>query len=371
MSFQLRNSFESVGLVPAGGGAAAGAPPPTYYATPTAAPLNTPVAAVQQQQQQQQQPVGGGTTPRHSLHQRLPTNNSSGLESALEALDALDFSSERRGITSDISTLDCESVKADPHFNPAVEETPFVPPLEIDIPVNLEHLVQQQQQQKQQQQPKSKGSGKANTQTRRASFSSSNTKTRRPSDLTRQTSCQSRLEMSQASPHPRSKSLYYHHNNALMKLARNNGGALPPAYAHHCSRGRLPLEQQEHNDQSLEDYANGAGAVTYWDDYGDDDNHSRLSYYTSPTDLYTSSDDSEPVVVVVPSLPSATSTTKKGILKQELKKIMFRFRHYSKSKGRRRSMSKTHKTTLQQSQHHVIEGAIKDYDSFGSERGFC
>lgn len=299
------------------------------------------------------------TTPRNSLHQRVPTNTSAGVEpaaveGALEALGALDLSSRR--MISDISTLDCESVKADPHFNPAVEEMPFVPPLQITIPVNLAHLALQQKQQKQQQEQQS-NTGNTTTTTRRSSFSSknNNNKIARPADLIRQTSCQSRLEMSQASPYPKSKSaMYVSHTMATKKIALNNGGVLPPQHTHRATPAALAQQEgaQLEDDPSLEDYANGAGAVT-WDNNADDDDLSRLSYYTSPTDLYTS-DDSEPIV-------PTTSPTKKGMVKRELEKIMCRFRHSKFTK---------HKTKTLQPQH-VVEGTVKDYDSFGSERGFC
>lgn len=320
-----------------------------YYAAP---PLNVPAKTQHTIAVQQEQVV-----PHHnSLHQRFPTISSTSMELALEvsALNALDYS--ERIICSDISTLDCESVKVEAHYNPAVEETPFVPPLEISIPVNLEHLALQQQQHEQQHYQQSKAAT-----TRRASFSSS-TGILRPSDLTRQTSCQSRLEMSQASPsyHPRSKSLFVSssHNKAMMKLAMNNGGALPPEYSHHHHIAADSHDEQDvHDDDidpSLEDYANGAGAVTW----GGDDNHSRQSYYTSPTDLYTS-DDSDPVIIVpTTNMPM----TKKGMVKRELKKIICRFKQTTKS-------SKAKTKTLQPQ--HEVEGAIKDYDSFGSERGFC
>ncbi|KAL3934975.1 MAG: hypothetical protein SGBAC_009416 [Bacillariaceae sp.] len=291
------------------------------------------------------------TTPRHSLHKRVPTNTSAGFESAavegpVGALGALDLPSRR--VISDISTLDCESVKADPHFNPAVEEMPFVPPLQITIPVNLAHLaLQQKQQQQQKQQP---NAGKATTTTRRSSFSSKNNNTiARPVDLIRQTSCQSRLEMSQASPYPKSKSAMYVSHTMTTK------SVLPPQHTHGATPAALAQQQQGaqlEDDPSLEDYANGAGAVT-WDNNAADDDLSRLSYYTSPTDLYTS-DDSEPIV-------PTTSPTKKGMVKRELEKIMCRFRHSKFTK---------HKTKTLQPQH-VVEGTVKDYDSFGSERGFC
>lgn len=271
---------------------------------------------------------------RQSLHQSLPTKTSMGLDSALEGLDAMDFS-ERR-ITSDISTLDCNSVKADPHFNPAVEETPFVPPLDIEIPVNLSHLALQQQQQLQ---------IHRNRHVKRSSLDNGDALLRGGLDLTRRSSCQSRLEMSQGSPNhrSRSKSLLVSHKMAI-KLATNNGGVLPPSY--HSTE-----EQQEGHDYdaSLEDYANGAGAVTWDGDSGDQ--NSRLSYYTSPTDLCTS-EDSEPIV---------QNPTKGGVVKQKLNKIMFRFKNST-------SKSKKSKTLEPQ---HVVEGAVKDYDSFGSERGFC
>ncbi|CAJ1947371.1 unnamed protein product [Cylindrotheca closterium] len=354
MSFHLRTSYhQSVGVAPVvvmpiTTAAAAATPttttptPQTYYASPpppTAAPQHIPAAAAVQHH-----PI----TPRNSLHQRLPTNGS-GYESALDALNALDFSERAldfsRRITSDISTLECESVKAEPNYNPAVEDTPFVPPLEIHIPVNLAHLaVQQKQQQQKKLQQSNHGSTTTTTTTtaRRASFSSANLL--KPAILTRQTSCQSRLEMSQASPNK--SSLHYISHKSAMKLAMNNGGVLPPQYSH--SSGTVPQEELD-RDPSLEDYANGAGAVT-WDD------HSRLSYYTSPTDLYTS-DDSDPIAI---SNNASNTATKKGKVKRELKKIMTRFRH-SKSK---------HKSKTLQPQE-VVEGAIKDYDSFGSERGFC
>src|SRR5210317_908686 len=110
MSFHLRTSFQAAPVVPV---ATPAGNQKTYYANSNA-PQQMPIAA----------PAPVTVTPRQSLHQRVPTNTSMGLESALEGLDALDFS--ERVITSDISTLDCESVKADPHYNPAVDETPFV-----------------------------------------------------------------------------------------------------------------------------------------------------------------------------------------------------------------------------------------------------
>jgi hypothetical protein len=111
---------------------------------------------------------------------------------------------------SDISTLECESVQADPNWTPAREAT-FVPPLEIYIPRCLSISVEQH----------------------RSSVPDARL-SRRP-DLTRQTSCQSRLES-------------------------NCGND-------HC-------------------------------DDNDDDRKSQFSYYTSPTDLYLSDESQIPLRVI-------------------------------------------------------------------------
>jgi hypothetical protein len=75
---------------------------------------------------------------------------------------------------SDISTLECESVQADPNWIPA-RDAPFVPPLEIDIPrlsIALEH---------------------------RSSIPDA--RLSRPLEFKRQKSCQSRLEFTSGNDH--------------------------------------------------------------------------------------------------------------------------------------------------------------------------
>jgi len=334
-------SFHSVGVIPL-----ATTPQPKassrYYVSTSNTPPLQPTAP--QHMPTTTAAVQATVTPqRHSMHQRLNTGSSAGMETALEALEAmgaLDFSQRQQIMTSDISNLDCESVKADPRFNPAVDALPSVPPLEISIPTSPSLLSWQQQHQNVNKRDHSKNV--------RVSFPANGKALRRNSDLTPQSSCQFPLDLSQASPFTRSKSFYASHAMQMKRAEAMHG--LPPPYAHARGSNLYNVTQQmptnPNLDASLEDYANGAGAVS-WDE------QSLFSYYTSPTDLYTS-DDSDPIPLRV------ISPAKKSMVKRELKKIVGRFRH-----------SKSKKAGKQLQPQHAVEEQGKDYESFGSSRGFC
>eukprot|EP00980_Cylindrotheca_fusiformis_P017056 scaffold5234_cov131-Cylindrotheca_fusiformis.AAC.3 len=217
-------------------------------------------------------------------------------------------------IVSDLSTLECESVQADPHWTPpTTPEMPFVPPLEISIPVWKRTTPPP---------PAPSTKPPVNPAHSSSSYRGSNINNtiRKPKLMTRQASCHSR---------------FFQQHQQYTASAAN-----------YVTDSELVEEEEDPVMILPQNAVEG------------DDEDAVASYYTSPTDMLYLSDESEMILPETspnnhnnPTTTSRRSKTK--TMRREFQKLFRRNRH----------------KVVRPKPQHQQPSHDDDYESFASSRG--
>lgn len=182
-------------------------------------------------------------------------------------------------VPSDISTLDCDSVKVDPFWDPS-SDTPFVPPLTITITVQTVDPVWSVATSTP---PSYDPSLQSVTKAVEAASLTTDEPIARPMSVSRQLSCHPRIELHDISS-----------------------------------------EEKEITTPPIKK----TGTSSTAERSEDEDAHSHFSYYTSPTDLYLSDESQQAFCVSTPS--------QSGVVKKEFRKMLSRVEAFRRGNRQRK-----------------------------------